>query len=127
VPGKRIVISIAEQSMRVYEGSALLHDWPVSTGMESSPTRTGTFQVLSKEEGAFARQWDLWMPHFLAIYRVGGDTYNGIHALPILPSGQRLWEGALGSPASYGCIILGIQEAETLHHWADVGAIVTIE
>jgi LysM repeat protein len=127
VPGKRIAISIAEQSMRVHEGGALLHEWPVSTGMESSPTFTGTFQVLSKEERAFARQWDLWMPHFMAIYRVGGETYNGIHGLPTLSSGQRLWEGALGSPASFGCIVLGLQEAEVLYRWADVGAVVVIE
>jgi len=127
VPAKRIVISIPEQRMRVYESGGLLYDWPVSTGMPRSPTCTGVFQILSKEEKAYASQWDLWMPNFLAIYRVGGDVYNGIHALPILSSGQRLWEGALGSPASYGCIILGVQEAETLYNWADIGVGVVIE
>ena len=124
---KRIVISIAEQRLRVYEQGALLYDWPCSTGRASSPTYTGVFQVLNKEEKAYASQWDLWMPNFLAVYRVGGDVYNGIHGLPILSSGQRLWAGALGSPASYGCIIVGIQEAETLYNWADVGVLVIIE
>jgi len=127
VPGKRIVISIAEQRMRVYENGQLLYDWPVSTGIATSPTYTGVFQVLSKEENAYASQWDLWMPHFLAIYRAGGDVYNGIHALPILSNGRRLWEGALGSPASYGCIILGVEEAEMLYNWADIGVLVIIE
>jgi len=127
VPGKRIVISIAEQRLRVYENGALLYDWPVSTGIASSPTYTGEFQVLSKSENAYASQWDLWMPHFIAVYRAGGDTYNGIHGLPTLSSGRRLWEGALGSPASYGCIILGLQEAETLYNWAEIGVPVTIE
>ncbi|MGD1995737.1 MAG: peptidoglycan binding domain-containing protein [Anaerolineae bacterium] len=127
VRGKRIVISTGEQRMRVYEEGELLYDWPVSTGISSSPTYTGIFQILSKEENAYAGQWDLWMPHFLAIYRAGGDVYNGIHALPILSSGQRLWGGLLGSPASYGCIILGIQEGETLYQWADVGVVVVVE
>jgi len=127
IPGKQIVISIAEQRLRVYENGALLYDWPVSTGIASSPTYTGEFQVLNKNKNAYASQWDLWMPHFIAVYRAGGDTYNGIHGLPILSSGQRLWAGALGSPASYGCIILGIQEAETLYDWADIGVLVTIE
>ncbi len=127
VPGKRIVISIAEQRLRAYENGELLYDWPVSTGIPSSPTYTGEFQVLDKNENAYASQWDLWMPHFIAVYRAGGDTYNGIHALPILSNGQRLWAGALGSPASYGCIILDIQEAETLYAWADIGVLVTIE
>ncbi len=127
VPGKQIVISIAEQRLRVYENGQVLYDWPVSTGIASSPTYTGEFQVLNKNENAYASQWDLWMPHFIAVYRAGGDTYNGIHGLPILSSGRRLWEGALGSPASYGCIILGIQEAETLYNWADIGVSVIIE
>jgi lipoprotein-anchoring transpeptidase ErfK/SrfK len=127
VPGKRIVINTSDQRMRVYENGALLYDWPVSTGIASSPTYSGEFQVLDKNEKAYASQWDLWMPHFIAVYRAGGDTYNGIHALPILSDGRRLWEGALGSPASYGCIILGIQEAETLYNWAEIGVPVTIE
>lgn len=127
VPGRLIVISIAEQRMRVYQDGGLLWDWPVSTGIASSPTYTGRFQVLSMEDMAYAGQWDLWMPHFIAVYRAGADVYNGIHALPILSSGQRLWEGALGSPASFGCIILGIEEAETLYNWAEIGVLVTIE
>lgn len=127
VPGKRIVIDIAEQRLRVYEDDALLHEWPVSTGMAGSPTYTGHFQILSKEIEAYASQWDLRMPHFMAVYRAGGAVYNGIHALPILSSGQRLWEGALGSPASYGCIILGVEEAETLYEWAEIGVPVIIE
>ncbi len=127
VPGKRIVVNIAEQRMRVYENGQLLYEWPVSTGIPSSPTYRGIFQVLDKEENAYASQWDLWMPYFLAIYRAGGDVYNGIHALPILSNGQRLWEGLLGSPASYGCIILGVEEAEILYNWAEVGVLVIVE
>jgi len=127
VPSKRIVISIAEQRLRVFEEGQLLHDWPCSTGKKDSPTYRGDFQVLRKEELAYASQWDLQMPHFLGVYRAGGDTINGIHALPILASGQRLWAGHLGSRASFGCIILGIEEAETLFNWAELGVPVTIE
>ncbi|HET92128.1 MAG TPA: LysM peptidoglycan-binding domain-containing protein [Chloroflexi bacterium] len=127
ISGKEIVINIAEQRMRVYQDGSLLWDWPVSTGIASSPTYTGQFQVLDKNENAYASQWDLWMPHFIAIYRAGGDTYNGIHGLPTLSSGRRLWEGNLGSPASFGCIILGLEEAESLYHWAEIGVLVKIE
>jgi LysM repeat protein len=127
VPGKKIVISIPEQRLRVYENGELLYDWPCSTGMKDSPTITGEFQVLSKEEMAYASQWDLQMPHFIGVYRAGGNTYNGIHALPILSNGQRLWAGHLGSRASFGCIVLGIEEAETLFNWAELGVPVTIE
>ncbi|MDY0020573.1 MAG: peptidoglycan binding domain-containing protein, partial [Anaerolineae bacterium] len=127
VSGKKIVINIAEQKMRVYENGALLHEWVVSTGIASSPTHRGVFQIVSKVEEAYASQWDLWMPYFMGIYPAGGTVYNGIHELPILSSGQRLWEGTLGSPASFGCIILGIPQAETLYAWAEIGVVVVIE
>jgi LysM repeat protein len=127
IPSKRIVVSIAEQRLRAYENGALVYDWPVSTGVAESPTHTGVFQVLSKEENAYASLWDLWMPHFMAIYEAGPGFHNGLHGLPTLSSGRRLWEGLLGSPASYGCIILGLEEAETLYHWAEVGVVAVVE
>ena len=126
VPGKRIVISIPEQRLRAYENDQPLYDWPCSTGIEDSPTYTGEFQILSKEELAYASQWDLQMPHFLGVYRAGGDTYNGIHALPLTGSGQRLF-WSLGRRGSYGCIVLGVEEAATLFEWAELGVPVTIE
>jgi lipoprotein-anchoring transpeptidase ErfK/SrfK len=127
VPGKRIVISLRRQRMHVYENGNLRHDWPVSTGLPDSPTSPGVFQVLEKVDNAFASRWSLWMPNFLAVYQAGPDFYNGIHALPIREGGGRLWEGLLGRPASYGCIILGVQEAATLYEWAELGVPVIIE
>lgn len=47
-------------------------------------------------------------------------------ALPILPNGQRLWEGYLGTPVSYGRVVLGTEEARTLFYWAEVGTPVVI-
>lgn len=127
VLGKKIVINLDEQRMYVYEDNTQIHDWIVSTGLPDSPTHRGVFQILNKKEEAYASQWDLWMPYFMAIYPAGGTVYNGIHELPFLANGQRLWEGSLGRPASFGCIILGIPEAETLYNWAEIGVIVEIE
>ncbi len=126
-PGKKIVISLNEQHMRVYEQGTLIHEWLVSTGLPDSPTHRGVFQVIDKQEEAYASQWDLRMPYFITIYPAGGNVDNGIHELPILANGQRLWEGHLGRPASFGCIILGIPDAETLYQWADIGVLVVIE
>jgi lipoprotein-anchoring transpeptidase ErfK/SrfK len=127
VLGKKIVVDLAEQRTRVYENGQLLWDWAVSTGIESSPTHRGTFQVLEKHEEAYASQWDLRMPYFVSVYPAGGGIENGFHELPFLSNGARLWEGTLGSPASYGCIILGIPAAETLYNWAEIGTIVEIQ
>jgi tetratricopeptide (TPR) repeat protein len=88
-------------------------------------TRTGHFQVLDKIPNAYAVRWDLQMPHWLGIYHAGASE-NGIHALPILSNGQRLWAGFLGQRVSYGCIILGVEEARLLYEWAEVGTPVDV-
>ena len=48
-----------------------------------------------------------------------------IHALPIL-NGTTLWGGLLGSPVSYGCVVLDTANAEALFNWADIGTPVEI-
>jgi lipoprotein-anchoring transpeptidase ErfK/SrfK len=127
VADRRIVIDLSDQHLHAYEGDTLVYDYVCSTGIASSPTITGTFEILSKEENAYASSWDLWMPHFLGIYRSGPDFTNGIHGLPTLSSGALLWEGYLGRPVSYGCIVIGLDEAATLYDWAELGTPVVIQ
>jgi lipoprotein-anchoring transpeptidase ErfK/SrfK len=126
VPGKRIVISITEQHMWTYEAGALRSEHVISTGIARSPTLPGLFQVQSHYENAYASRWDLWMPHFLGIYDALPGFTNGIHGLPLLSSGVRLWGNVLGRPASYGCIILDLEAAEELYAWAEDGVVVEI-
>jgi LysM repeat protein len=126
VMNKRIVISISQQHMWIYQDGELLRDHVVSTGMSSSPTMPGIFQVQERYINAYASRWDLWMPHFLGIYRATPGLLNGIHGLPLLSSGVRLWGSVLGRPASYGCIILDLNAAEQLYEWAENGVVVEI-
>jgi hypothetical protein len=127
VLGKRIVISISQQHMWVYENQQLVSEHVISTGIADSPTLPGIFQVLTHEENAYAAIWDLYMPHFMGIYYATPDLLNGIHGLPMLSSGRRLWAEVLGRPASYGCIILDLQAAEQLYAWAETGVVVEIQ
>jgi LysM repeat protein len=126
VPDKRIVIDISSQSMTVYENGAVRNTYVVSTGVSDSPTMAGIFQVQTHEINAYASNWDLYMPHFMGIYEAWPGFMNGIHGLPLLSSGQRLWASTLGSPASYGCIILDLAAAEDLYNWAEDGVVVEI-
>jgi len=126
VQNKRIVISISEQHMWIYENGELYKDYVISTGMEDSPTMAGIFQIQTHVLDAYASNWDLWMPHFMGIYEAWDGFMNGIHGLPLLSNGHRLWASNLGTPASYGCIILDLDEAEELYYWADEGVVVEI-
>lgn len=121
---KRIEVDISEQRMYVFEGGNLAFNWTASTGVASHPTRTGSFAVQSKVPNAWSSAWQLWMPNWLGIYWAGGSE-NGIHALPII-NGTTLWGGLLGSPASYGCVVLETADAATLYDWADIGTPVEI-
>jgi LysM repeat protein len=123
--GRRIVIDISEQHLYAYQGDALAYSFVASTGVNGS-TRVGSFRVLDKYPNAYASTWNLQMPYWLGIYW-SGSLENGIHALPILSNGQRLWEGYLGTPVSFGCIILGTWEARTLYEWAEIGTPVIIQ
>lgn len=126
VPNKRILIDINEQRMTVYEDGQERNTHIVSTGVDDSPTMVGVFQVQTHQLNAYASNWDLYMPHFLGIYEAWPGFMNGIHGLPMLSSGNRLWASNLGSPASYGCIILDLPAAEDLYYWADPGVVVEI-
>jgi lipoprotein-anchoring transpeptidase ErfK/SrfK len=123
---KRITINLSEQHLWVYQDGGLIRDFPVSTGIASSPTLPGIYQIKSHYINAYASNWDLYMPHFMGIYDAVPGFENGIHGLPLLSSGVRLWASVLGSPASYGCIVLDLQAAEWLYHWADEGVVVEI-
>ncbi|MEW6403180.1 MAG: L,D-transpeptidase [Chloroflexota bacterium] len=121
---KYILVSISEQHLYAYEGDTLVYSFVASTGINNG-TRVGTFSVLEKIPNAYGSTWDIWMPNWLGIYWSGG-LQNGIHALPILPSGATLWEGYLGTPISYGCVVLGTYESQLLYDWAETGTPVEI-
>ncbi len=122
--GKYVLVSISEQHLYAYENGQLVYSFVASTGMGNS-TRVGMFQILDKIPNAYGANWDIWMPNWLGIYW-SGTLENGIHALPILPGGGRLWAGFLGTPISYGCVVLGVDESMQLYEWADVGTPVEI-
>lgn len=126
VTRKRIVVVISQQKLYAWEGDKLVYEFICSTGAPGSPTQPGNYSVISKIPMAYSYRWRLKMPYWLGIYRVG-DLENGIHALPILPNGQTLWAGYLGTPVSFGCIILGTKEARLLYEWAEIGTPVEIK
>jgi lipoprotein-anchoring transpeptidase ErfK/SrfK len=127
IPNKRIVISISQQRLWVYQDGALIAEHVISTGVDRSPTQPGVFQVQTHEPNAYASVWDLYMPNFLGIYEAWPGFMNGLHGLPTLSSGRQLWRDILGSPASYGCIILDIPASEFLFTWAENGVVVEIQ
>ncbi|MDA0245993.1 MAG: L,D-transpeptidase family protein [Chloroflexi bacterium] len=129
VPHKRIVISIPQQRMWAYENGDLVWEWAISTGIATSPTSPGVYQVQTHEPTAYAGNWDLWMPYFMGIYRPvpGNDFMNGFHGFPTRNGSQLLWTNSLGTPVTYGCILVGDGQIELLYNWAEAGVVVEIQ
>ncbi len=129
VAHKRIIVSISQQKAWVYENGGLKWEWPVSTGITSSPTSPGIFQIQTHETNAYAGNWDLWMPSFMGIYRPvpTSDFMNGFHGFPTRGGSNLLWTGDLGHPVTYGCILLSSENAKLLFDWAEAGVVVEIQ
>ncbi len=129
VPDKRIVVSISQQRVWVYENGALKWDWLTSTGIASSPTWPGIYQIILHEPNAYAANWNLYMPYFLGVYRPipGADFTNGFHGFPTRGGSQLLWTNSLGTRVTYGCILLSNTNAELLYNWAEEGVVVEIQ
>jgi len=121
---KRIEVDVSDQRMYVWEGEVLVWNWPASTGIAGYPTRRGTFAVQSKISDAWSTAWQLSMPNWLGIYWAGSSE-NGIHALPVV-NGQRIWGGYLGTPISYGCVVIDTDASALLFEWAEIGTPVII-
>ena len=128
VDGKRIVVSISQQRAWVYENGALKWEWLASTGIASSPTAPGVFQIQTHEANAYAASWDLWMPSFMGIYQPAPNVefMNGFHGFPTRDGANLLWTNNLGTPVTYGCILLSNENAAQLYDWAEQGVIVEI-
>lgn len=129
IPDKRIVVSISQQRAWIYENGNLKWEWPVSTGIPSSPTWPGIYQVQSHEPNAYAGNWNLWMPNFMGVYQPipGSDFTNGFHGFPTRGGSQLLWTDSLGTRVTYGCILLSNENIQALYNWAEEGVVVEIQ
>ncbi|GAB4570726.1 MAG: hypothetical protein Kow0077_05540 [Anaerolineae bacterium] len=128
VPNKRIVVSISQQHVWVYENGDLKWEWVASTGIPDSPTWPGVYQIISHVPNAYASNWNLYMPNFMGVYRPipGADFVNGFHGFPTRGGSQLLWTNSLGRRVTYGCILLSDTNARQLYEWAEEGVVVEI-
>lgn len=119
--GSRFVVSLSRQQCWLLEANSVRYSWNCSTGYGEWITRTGNFAVQTKMEMAKSTAYELDMPYWLGIYDVG--TYeNGIHGLPIRwEDGEKIWEGLIGQPATFGCAMLDDDDAKRLYDLAFLG------
>ena len=119
------MVSISEQHVYAYAGDSLVFDFVASTG-RGNTTLPGNFHILDKIPNAYSNPWGFWMPYWMGIYWVGSNLENGFHSLPVLYNGQEIWGEAIGTPISYGCVVLLPEDMQRLFNWAELGTPVQI-
>ena len=99
-----ITVDKDNQQMTVAVDGVARYRWPVSTGIPSRETPSGSFRTFRMEEDHYSKEFDdAPMPHAIFFTKVG----HAIHGTDSV--------GRLGSPASHGCVRLSRQNASTLY------------
>ena len=114
--GHYILIKRSEQTLYYVKGKLLLKSFPVATGRDASPTPTGRFTVVYKEENRPFYKGNIaggasnnplgtrWLG--LNIHETAGNTY-GIHGTNQV--------GSIGMKVSAGCIRMKNADVEWLY------------
>jgi hypothetical protein len=99
----RIDVDLSTQTMRVATGDGERYDWPISSGRIGHQTPRGRFRQTRLFPIVYSSKYNnAPMPH--AIFFHGQYAIHGTNAV-----------GALGRPASHGCIRLSPANAATLY------------
>ena len=99
-----ITVDKDAQMMTVAVDGTERYHWPVSTGIPSYETPSGSFRTFRMEEDHFSKEFDdAPMPHSIFFTKIG-------HAIHGTDS-----EGRLGTPASHGCVRLSRAHAAALY------------
>ncbi len=138
---KRIVVSLGQQTIWVYEGDELVLTSPVSTGLTPNETSTGNFRVRIKKpvedmRGATNAKGEVvWVvgdkekpdpPPGSIPYGVD-DVPNVLYfSLDAEALHGAYWHDNFGNPMSHGCVNLPLDVAEFLYTWAPLGTPVTV-
>jgi len=124
---KTIKVNLSEQKIYVYLGDTDVRDFRVSTGKAETPTPTGNYDIILKQDVRVGYE----PPHYvMPKYMMFQSSGYGFHALPSLArNGDEFWTEArnhIGIPVSHGCVRLLPEDADWLFDFTDVGTKVKI-
>ena len=93
-PTLRVKIDLSSQRLELHYDGRRQESWPISSGREGYPTPRGVYRPQWASKMWYSRKYDnAPMPH--AVFFTGGVAVHGTQSV-----------GALGQPASHGCVRL---------------------
>lgn len=129
--GRIITIDKGGHTLRLFNGSKKIKEFPIACGSPSYPTPTGHFKIVEKRYYPTWTNphmgWSAGMPEYIP---PGRGNPLGTRAMDLDASGIRIhgtpspW--SIGSSVSHGCIRMYISDAEDLFDRVEVGTPVYI-
>lgn len=122
---KTITVDKSEQRLWAHEGSELVLELDISTGLEYTPTPSGTFHIFRKTPtrymqgplpGVSEDEYDLPGVPWNMYFTEQGAVIHGAY-----------WHDSFGNQYSHGCVNVSLDSARDLYEWADLGTTVIVK
>lgn len=116
-------VDLSEQRLYVKENGAVVDSWPISSGLDISPTHQGRFAINWHVRSQTMRAtdpdnpyWNYEVPNVEWVMYFNGDqAFHGIY-----------WHNNFGNQMSHGCVGMPNYRAQQIYNWAPDGVEVWI-
>lgn len=113
---KWIDVNLTAQQVTAYEGNQAVLVTSVSTGLASTPTVTGRYNIYSKVALQAMSGPGYYLPNVpWVMYFYRGYSFHGTY-----------WHSNFGQPMSHGCVNMRTPDAKWLYDWAPIGTLVVV-
>lgn len=113
--GRWVLVNIAQQRLYAYEGTQLVQETLVSTGIAAYPSPTGSFWVQQRVRSQRMVGPGYNLPNVPFIQYFGNDQLSWQEGYALHGT---YWHNNFGTPQSHGCINLTVDFAEWLWGWS---------
>lgn len=111
-------VNLSEQMLYLKENGAVVDSWPISSGVEASPTYTGHFRINSHIRSQTMTSTDPNNPYWnydvpnveWVMYFNGDEAFHGVY-----------WHNNFGTPQSHGCVGMPNYRAKQIYDWSPSG------
>jgi len=134
---KRVVISLAQQTLWAYDGDTLVLRTLITSGGPQTPTPGGTFEILTRQSPfTFKSPWPkghpFWYPDsvasFAMLFDEGGYFLHDAPWRGNFGPGSNTYAGTPGGDytGTHGCVNIPSGAAAQLFRWAELGTPVVV-
>lgn len=119
---QEVKVDLRQQKVFLFEKGNLVAEYLISSGKPETPTPTGKFRVILKQDRLYSKIAECWLAFWVGFTN---DGKYGFHETPICNE-ERKGEDTIGQPASLGCLRLKLGDAEKFYKWINIETAIEI-